>query len=160
MGKTRSCSTSDGDLKTRADRKFDKKVQFYETIRNAVAHKSIAKEKKQRKRSRQKKLKAYDLSSLSDFLPELKAPKEPRPAEFKLNSKTRNNLVLKESNQLKIVINHPTFQSDPLGAIYQHLQNTQPPMDEKPKRKDRKTVKKKAKGKKSKALSGTQSMDI
>ncbi|CAA2964381.1 Hypothetical predicted protein [Olea europaea subsp. europaea] len=133
---------------------------LFVAIRNAVAQKSITKEKKQRKRSRQKKLMAYDLSSLSDFLPEMKAPKESRPAEFKLNSKTRNNLVLKESNQLKTVINHPTFQSDPLGAIYQHLQSTQPAMDEKPKRKDRKTRKMKAKGKKSKALCGTQSMEI
>ncbi|KAL2477292.1 hypothetical protein Fot_46306 [Forsythia ovata] len=160
MGKTRSRTISDEDGKTRADHKFDKKVQFYETIRSTVAQKSITKDKKQRKRSRQKKLKAYDLSSLSDFLPELKASQESRPAEFKLNSKTRNNLVLRESNQLKTVINHPTFQSDPLGAIYQHLQNTQPARDEKPKRKDRKAGSKKAKGKKSKALPGTQSMEI
>lgn len=66
-------------------------------------------------------------------------------------------LRLKEGNQLKTVINHPIFQSDPLAAIYQHLQNTQPAIDEKPKRKDSKTRKNKAKKRKSKA---SQSMEI
>ncbi|KAI3448129.1 hypothetical protein Pfo_004794 [Paulownia fortunei] len=153
MGKT--SSRSDG--KTHADRKFEKKMQFYDLVRGAVARKAITKEKQQRKRSRQKRLKVYDLSSLSEFLPELKSPQELGPAEFKINSKSRNKLVLKEGNQLKTVINHPVFQSDPLGAIYQHLQNTQPAIDEKPKRKDSKTRKNKAKKKKSKAL---QSMEI
>ncbi|KAK6143579.1 hypothetical protein DH2020_023927 [Rehmannia glutinosa] len=153
MGKI--SSRSDGQ--THADRKFEKKMQFYELVRGAVARKAITKEKQQRKRSRQKRLKAYDLSSLSEYLPELKSPLESGRAEFKLNSKSRNKLVLKEGNQLKTVINHPVFQSDPLGAIYQHLQNTQPAIDEKPKRKDSKTRKDKTKKKKSKAV---QSMEI
>ncbi|KAI5604179.1 hypothetical protein BDE02_01G269700 [Populus trichocarpa] len=43
--------------------------------------------KKNKLRSRQKKLKACDLSSLTEFLPELKPPRQSKPvAEFKLNS--------------------------------------------------------------------------
>ncbi|GFQ04099.1 hypothetical protein PHJA_002553800 [Phtheirospermum japonicum] len=114
-------------------------------------------QEKQKKRSRQKRLKAYDLSSLSEYLPALTSSLDSKPAEFKINSKTRNMLVLKESSQLKTVINHPVFESDPLGAIYQHLQNTQPAEDEKTKRKGGKTRKDKAKKKKSKDL---QSMEI
>ncbi|XP_073157468.1 uncharacterized protein [Henckelia pumila] len=153
MGKTSSRS----DQMTRAEHKFEKKVRFYESVRSSVVHRAITKEKQQKKRSRQKKMKAYDMSSLSEYLPELKAPRESRPTEFKLSSKTRNSLVLKESNQLKTVINHPYFQSDPLGSILQHLQNTQPAMDEKPKRRKSKTGKKKAKVSKLKA---SQSMEI
>ncbi|KAG8368423.1 hypothetical protein BUALT_Bualt15G0043900 [Buddleja alternifolia] len=155
MGKISSRS----DEKSRSDRKFEKKVHFYELVRSTVAQKTISKEKQKSKRSQRRKLKAYDLSSLSEYLPELKDPSKPRPAEFKLNSKTRNKLVLKEGNQLKTVINHPVFQSDPLAAIYQHLQNTQPASDEKPKRKDSKTGKPKSKRKKSKAPA-QQSMEI
>lgn len=67
---------------------------------------------------------------------------------------------LKEGNQLKIVINHPTFQSDPLGAIYQHLKSTQPPTEEKPKRKENKDgKKKKVKRKKSKSSGALQPME-
>ncbi|PIN17598.1 hypothetical protein CDL12_09733 [Handroanthus impetiginosus] len=159
MGKTssRSKQKHDTDGKTRTDRKFEKKMQFYEMVRGAVAKKVISKEKQQKKRSRQKKLKAYDLSSLSEYLPELKASSEAGPAEFKINSKRRNSIVLKESSQLKTVINHPVFQSDPLSAIYQHLQNTQPLTDEKPKRKDGKTRKNKTKKKKSNT---SQSMEM
>ncbi|GER45982.1 NAD(P)-binding Rossmann-fold superfamily protein [Striga asiatica] len=153
MGKT--SSRSDG--KTHADLKFEKKMQFYDLVRSAVAKKAISKEKQQKKRSRQKRLKAYDLSSLSEYLPEVNSPSESKPSELKINSKTRNKLVLKEGNQLKTVINHPIFQSDPLGAIYQHLQNTQPVVDKKPKRKDDKMRKKKLKQKSSKGL---QSMEI
>lgn len=58
---------------------------------------------------------------------------------------------------MKAVINHPAFQSDPLGAIYQHLQRTQPIPDEKPKSKDKKSVKNKMKRKKS---GGMQPMEI
>ncbi|GER44841.1 photosystem II reaction center protein J, partial [Striga asiatica] len=151
-----SCDLRSDD-KTHAERRFDKKMQFYDLVRSAVAKKAISKEKQQKKRSRQKRLKAYDLSSLSEYLPEVNSPSELKPAELKINSKTRNKLVLKEGNQLKTVINHPIFQSDPLGAIYQHLQNTQPAVDTKPKIKDDKTRKKKLKQKSSKGL---QSMEI
>ncbi|KAK4349133.1 hypothetical protein RND71_031888 [Anisodus tanguticus] len=156
MGKT----TSRGDAASRAERKFEKKLEFYAKVRQTVtslaAQKSIAKKKV---RSRQKILKAYDLSTLSEFLPDLNASQQPKPAAFKLKSKTRQNLVLKEGNQLRAVINHPAFQSDPLGAIHQHLQSTQPTVDEKPKRKERKNGNRKGK-KKSKASAGLQSMEI
>lgn len=56
-----------------------------------------------------------------------------------------------------MVINHPVYQSDPLAAIYQHMELTQPAMEKKPKKKDDKTKKNKAKKKKSKA---TESMDM
>ncbi|KAL0412579.1 UNVERIFIED_CONTAM: hypothetical protein Sradi_1459600 [Sesamum radiatum] len=101
MGKASSLP----DGKTQADRKFEKKLKFYEWVQ----------------------------------LPEKLLPR------------------LKESNQLKTVINHPVFHSDPLGAIYQHLQNTQPPTDEKPKRKDSKTRKK---TKKKKSKPSQQAMEI
>ncbi|KAL3322131.1 hypothetical protein AABB24_039651 [Solanum stoloniferum] len=156
MGKT----TSRGDAAARAERKFEKKLDFYAKVRQTVAslstNKAIAKKKV---RSRQKKLKAYDLSTLTEFLPDLKASQQPKPAEFKLKSKTRKNLVLKEDNQLQAVINHPAFQSDPLGAIHQHLQSTQPTVDEKPKIRENKNGNRKGK-KKSKASAGLQSMEI
>lgn len=68
-------------------------------------------------------------------------------------------LRLKETNQLKAVLNHPAFQSDPLAAIHQHLLNTQPVIDEKPKKKNESGGKKK-KNKKSKASAGSESMDM
>ncbi|KAL3515313.1 hypothetical protein ACH5RR_022215 [Cinchona calisaya] len=146
---------------TRADRKFEKKVQFYAKVRDTVAsltaQKAITKKKP---RSRQKKLKAYDLSSLTEFLPDLKPSQQRAALPSKLNSKTRQNLVLKEGNQLRTVLSHPAFQSDPLGSIYQHLQNTQPVSDKKPKPKDNKSGNKKAKRKKSKASRGPQSMEV
>lgn len=157
MGKT----TSRGDAASRAEHKFEKKLEFYAKVRQTVAslatQKAIAKKKKVR--SRQKKLKAYDLSTLTEFLPELKASQQPKSTEFKLKSKTRQNLVLKEDNQLRAVFNHPAFQSDPLGAIHQHLQSTQPTVDEKPKRRENKNGNRKGK-KKSKASAGLQSMEI
>ncbi|XP_059274738.1 uncharacterized protein LOC132029511 isoform X2 [Lycium ferocissimum] len=156
MGKT----TSRGDAATRAERKFEKKLEFYAKVRQTVtslgAQKAIAKKKV---RSRQKKLKAYDLSTLTEFLPELNASQQQKPVEFKLKSKTRKNLVLKEGNQLRAVINHPAFQSDPLGAIHQHLQSTQPTVDEKPKRRENKNENRKGK-KKSKVPAGLQSMEM
>lgn len=49
---------------------------------------------KKKLRSRQKKLKVYDLSTLSESLPELKGPKQPPAApKFKLNCKSRTELV-------------------------------------------------------------------
>ncbi|KAL5857875.1 hypothetical protein ACOSQ3_005333 [Xanthoceras sorbifolium] len=55
---------------------------------------------KKKVRSRHKKLKAYDLSSLTEFLPELKGSWQPAPApEFKHNCKSRQKLILKEGKQ-------------------------------------------------------------
>lgn len=157
MGKTSSRS----EPSTRADRKFEKKLEFYAKVRDTIAPLGVQKaiSKKAKFRSRKKKLKAYDLSSLSEFLPDLKAPRQRPPTEFKLNSKSRQNLVLKEANQLKIVLNHPAFQSDPLAVIHQHLQSTQLVTDDKPERKKIKGGKKKSKKKKSRTSSGPQSME-
>ncbi|XP_012480203.1 uncharacterized protein LOC105795223 isoform X2 [Gossypium raimondii] len=146
------------DSSSKADKKFDKKVQFYAKVRDTVASLTAKKDiTKKKLRSRQKKLKAYDLSALSEFLPELKAP---RANDFKLNCKSRQQLILKEGKQLSAVLEHPAFQADPLAAIHQHLQNTQPVLDEKPKKKKNQNGGRKKKSKKSKALSRQQSMDI
>ncbi|KAI3712274.1 hypothetical protein L1987_70825 [Smallanthus sonchifolius] len=159
MGKT----SSRKDESKHADRKFEKKLEFYSKVRETVAlgaQKAIKKKKKLR--TRQKKLKAYNLSSLAEFLPDLESSKQATPADFKVTSKSRQKLVMKETNQLKTVLNNPAFQADPLAALHQHLQNTQPVSDEKPTRKSEKgkKVKKKNKKKKgSKASTGSQSME-
>ncbi|KAB2042784.1 hypothetical protein ES319_D02G240900v1 [Gossypium barbadense] len=145
------------DYSSKADKKFDKKVQFYAKVRDTVASLTAKKDITKKFQSRQKKLKAYDLSALSEFLPELKAP---RANDFKLNCKSRQQLILKEGKQLSAVLEHPAFQADPLAAIHQHLQNTQPVLDEKPKKKKNQNGGRKKKSKKSKALSRQQSMDI
>jgi hypothetical protein len=67
-------------------------------------------------------------------------------------------ISLKEGKQLSTVLNHPAFQLDPLASIYQHLQSTQPVIDEKPKKKKNKNGGRKKKAKKSKASDGPQSM--
>ncbi|PIA51123.1 hypothetical protein AQUCO_01100155v1 [Aquilegia coerulea] len=92
---------------------------------------------------RQKKLKAYDLTSLNELLPELKDPGQRE----------------KEGKQLKAVLSNPVFQLDPLAAIHQHLERTQPicPI-EKSKKKLSKTGKNKRK--KQKATSAAQAMDL
>ncbi|KAJ8763454.1 hypothetical protein K2173_002337 [Erythroxylum novogranatense] len=127
MGKSRK------DTKEKSDHKFEKKIRFYATVRDTVAtlnaKKSITKKKNLRRR--QKKLKAYDLTTLSEFLPELKDPQKPKEVpEIKLNCKSRKQLILKEGKQLSTVLNHPAFLSDPLGSIHQHLESTQPPQEE------------------------------
>ena len=49
---------------------------------------------KKKHRSGQKKLKVYDLSALSEFLPEFKTPQQPTPAvESNLNCKSRQKLM-------------------------------------------------------------------
>ncbi|GMJ12838.1 hypothetical protein HRI_004953000 [Hibiscus trionum] len=151
-------SNAKPDSSSKSDKKFDKKLQFYAKVRDTVASLTTKKDiRKKKLQSRQKKLKAYDLSALSEFLPELKASNQPTPAnDFKLSCKSR----LKEGKQLNAVLEHPAFQADPLAAIHQHLQNTQPVADEKPKKKANKNGGKKKKNKKSKASSGSQSMDI
>ncbi|PON73965.1 ribosome biogenesis protein [Parasponia andersonii] len=146
--------------------------------------------RKKKLRSRQKKLKAYDLSSLSEFLPKFKKSQQPPPADWKLNCKSRQKLMsvcnhpfeglpfpfilllklvlssrihftvrLKEAKQLSTVLKHPAFQSDPLPSIHQHLQSTQPVIDEKPKKKNKNGGTKK-KDKKTKASTGPESMDM
>ncbi|RLN00723.1 uncharacterized protein C2845_PM06G11040 [Panicum miliaceum] len=117
--------------------------------------------RKKNQSRRQKKLKAYDLSALSEFLPE---PAEPEhKTETKLNCKSRQTLVLRESAHLKAVLNNPQFQLDPFAAIHQHLLATQPPeaarKDDAAKHgKDSKD--KKRRRKKKSTSSSTQAMDI
>ena len=65
----------------------------------------------------------------------------------------------REGAQLKAVLNDPTFQIDPLTAIHQHLQRTQPPSASDQEKGSGKTKKAKKKGAK-KSQSGPQSMDI
>ncbi|KAF3435457.1 hypothetical protein FNV43_RR22546 [Rhamnella rubrinervis] len=160
MGKPSSRSESSSS--TKADKKFEKKLQFYAKVRDTVtaltAQKAITKKKKLR--SRQKKLKAYDLSSLSEFLPEMKAPQQPTTAGFKLNCKSRQKLILKEGKQLSTVLKHPAFQLNPLAAIRQHLESTQPVVDEKLKKTKTKNGGRKKKEKKPKGLAGSQSMEM
>ncbi|KAJ0681920.1 putative ribosome biogenesis protein Slx9 [Helianthus annuus] len=157
MGKT----SSRKDKPKHADQKFEKKLEFYSKVRETVAlgaQKAI--KKKKRIRTRQKKLKAYNLSSLAECLPDLESSKRETPADFKVTTKSKQKLVMKETNQLKTVLNNPAFQADPLAALHQHLQNTQP-VCEKPTRKNV-TGKKKKKNKKkkgSKASTGSQSME-
>ncbi|XVF45077.1 hypothetical protein PTKIN_Ptkin02bG0176700 [Pterospermum kingtungense] len=151
------------DSSSKAEKKFEKKLQFYAKVRDTVASLTAKKDitKKKKLRRRQKKLKAYDLSSLSEFLPELKASKQPAAAaDFKLNCKSRQQLILREGKQLDAVVKHPAFQADPLAAIHQHLQSTQPVSDEKPKKKTTKNGRKKKKSKNSNTSSRPQSMDI
>ncbi|KAK9060346.1 hypothetical protein SSX86_021052 [Deinandra increscens subsp. villosa] len=157
MGKT----SSRKDESKHADRKFEKKLEFYTKVRETVALGAQKAIKKKKLRTRQKKLKAYNLSSLAEFLPDIESSKQATPADFKVTSKSRQKLVMKETNQLKTVLNNPTFQADPLAALHQHLQNTQPVSDEKPPRKNEKgkKAKKKNKKKRSKGATGSQSME-
>ena len=67
---------------------------------------------------------------------------------------------MKEGKQLSTVLKHPAFQSDPLAAIRQHLESTQPVVDEKLKKTKTKNGGKKKKEKKSKGLAGPQSMEM
>nr|XP_043626336.1 putative ribosome biogenesis protein slx9-like [Erigeron canadensis] len=156
MGKT----SKGKDESKHADRKYEKKLEFYAKVRDTVAlgaQKAIKKKKKHR--SRPKKLKAFNLSSLAEFLPDLKPSKQTTPADFKVTTKSRQKLVMKESNQLKTVLNDPVFKADPLAALHQHLQSTQPVSDEKPPRRYDTRKKRKNNKKKSKGPSGTQSME-
>lgn len=66
---------------------------------------------------------------------------------------------MKEGSQMRTVLNHPIFHSDPLAAIHQHLLSTQPIPDEK-QEKNSSRKRKKDKKKKSKASLGPQSMDM
>ncbi|XP_077212274.1 ribosome biogenesis protein [Tasmannia lanceolata] len=146
------------------ERKFDKKLRFYAKVRDTVVSLAARKEigKKKRLRSRQKKMKAYDLSTLGESLPELSAPQKlPHAINSKLNCKSRQRLVEKESKRLAAVLNHPSFQLDPLSAIHHHLESTQPIQESSNQKKPLgKTRKEKAKRKKTKHPSGTRSMDL
>ncbi|KAF7009625.1 hypothetical protein CFC21_024139 [Triticum aestivum] len=147
-------------------KKLEKKLSFYTKVKDAVtslqAKKAISKKKKQRSRQKKLKLKAYDLSALSEFLPQTAGSQQ--QTEVKLNRKSKQALVQRESAQLNAVLNNPQFQLDPLAAIHQHLVSTQPPSsvkdDESAKSGKKSRKDKKRKKKKKNALSTPQSMDI
>jgi len=146
-------------------KKLDKKLSFYTKVKDTVtslnAQKAISKKKNQR--SRQKKLKAYDLSALAEFLPQTAGSQQ--QTEVKLDSKSKQALVQRESAQLNVVLNNPQFQLDPLAAIHQHLVSTQPPssvkddQSAKSGKKSRKDKKRRKKLKKN-ASSTSETMDI
>ncbi|KAL4184628.1 hypothetical protein AMTRI_Chr10g2050 [Amborella trichopoda] len=120
VAKTQACQR-------KAD-KLAKKLKFYTSVKDTVvalaAKKAI--NKKRRTRSRQRKAKTYDLSSLAEFLPnldDLKQP-DPHPLKLKVDCKNRRKLLEKEHGQFRAVLDHPAFQSDPIAAVYQHLEKT------------------------------------
>uniref|UniRef100_A0A804U9L1 Ribosome biogenesis protein SLX9 n=1 Tax=Zea mays TaxID=4577 RepID=A0A804U9L1_MAIZE len=116
-------------------------------------------EQKNTRSRRQKKLKAYDLSALSESLSEPGAPKQ-KP-EAKLNCKSRQTLVLREAAHLKAVLGKMQFQLDPFAAIHQHLLATQPPAAAKGDAvKEGKDSKNKKRRRKKGASSSSQAMDI
>ncbi|KAH0448455.1 hypothetical protein IEQ34_022255 [Dendrobium chrysotoxum] len=152
-------STHKDDLSKSSKRKIEKKLNFItkitEAVRSLGAKKAIS--KKKRLRSRQKKLKAYDLSVLSDFLPNESLQKPSRSTDFKVNCKNRQKLVQKESELLRFVHSHPAFQADPISAIQQHLEQTQPqpPVETRGSNKS-----KKEKRKRSKKSASVQNMEM
>ncbi|KAG6487237.1 uncharacterized protein LOC122009582 [Zingiber officinale] len=162
MAKEKKCAKeSNSSIKDSKsfNRKLEKKQKFYAKVKDAVvslsAKKSIGKKKRER---RQRKLKAYDLSALSEFLPDLNTIQRPISSKnSKPNSKDRQKLVQIEGAHLKRVLDDPVFQMDPLAAIHEHLRRTQPPPETV---KERISGKKQSKKKKKKPSSGSQLMDI
>uniref|UniRef100_A0A0D9XY72 Ribosome biogenesis protein slx9-like n=1 Tax=Leersia perrieri TaxID=77586 RepID=A0A0D9XY72_9ORYZ len=157
-------SSKKQELKSK--QKLEKKLSFYTKVKDAVTSLNATKtiSKKTKLRNRKKKLKAYDLSALSEFLPETDASKQ--HTETKLNCKSKQALVQREAAQLNAVLTNPQFQLDPFAAIHQHLLSTQPPSvrkesdsinhEKNPKDKKRKKNKKK----KNNTSSTSESMDI
>ncbi|KAH9623106.1 hypothetical protein KSS87_002537 [Heliosperma pusillum] len=151
------------DAADKSDRKFAKKLKFYSKVKENVAMLNATKtigKKSRNARKRQKTLKAYDLSQLAEILPELSTQRKgpiplPKPGK---KCKSRQTLVLQEANRMQAVLSSPTFQSNPLAAIYQHLQSTQPAQETKPRKKSNDDKKKKKK--KSKTSSAPQSMEM
>uniref|UniRef100_A0A453C770 Uncharacterized protein n=1 Tax=Aegilops tauschii subsp. strangulata TaxID=200361 RepID=A0A453C770_AEGTS len=145
-----------------SQKKLEKKLSFYTKVKDAVTSLQAKKAISKKQRSRQKKLKAYDLSALSEFLPQTASSQQ--QTEVKLNRKSKQALVQRESAQLNAVLNNAQFQLDPLAAIHQHLVSTQPPSsvkdDESAKNAKISRKDKKRKKKKKNALSTPQSMDI
>ncbi|CAL5209909.1 unnamed protein product [Lathyrus oleraceus] len=169
MGKPNTRSVSS---ESKSDLKMEKKERFYANVKSTVASltaqkfakKSIAKKSKQQRRQ-EKKLKAYSLSSLLETLPELKeqlkAPPKPLEANFKLNCKNRQKLVLEEGKNLSEIFKNHSFQMNPLAAIHQHLRNQQPvPVVEEQQPKKNANVNGSRRRKMKKARAGVQSMDI
>ncbi|XP_078447763.1 ribosome biogenesis protein [Wolffia australiana] len=117
--------------------KFEKRKHFYENVRKASislsATKTISKAQNKKTRARKKKLKAYDLSSLTATLPDeaeiASSPSRERllHAKSNLSYKSRRKLQDREGKQLQAVLSHPAFQSNPAEVIRRHLEIIQPP---------------------------------
>ncbi|KAL6905852.1 hypothetical protein ACP4OV_003453 [Aristida adscensionis] len=160
---TLCCHPTTGSSKKhelKSKQKLEKKLSFYTKVKDAVTSLNAKKTISKKQSSRQKKLKAYDLSALSEFLPEPAAAEQ--KTEAKLNCKSRQTLVQREAAQLKAVLNNPQFQLDPFAAIHQHLIATQPPAkkDDATKQDKDSKDKKRRRKKKKKASSSAQSMEI
>ncbi|XP_049935535.1 uncharacterized protein LOC116261112 isoform X2 [Nymphaea colorata] len=99
---------------------------FISEIRDTFVSLSAAKAivKKKRHRGHRRNQKAYDLSALAEFLPEVSSSRVPTPTTSKLKCKSKQKLVEKEAKQLRAVLDHSAFQSDPVSAIQEHLKST------------------------------------
>jgi len=110
-------------------RKIAKHMRFYaklqETQQALAVSKSIAKKKQRGKRNISGKT-LKDLSSLAESLPVFSTKKSvPQMYEnAKVNCKSRQKIVAKETKQLAAVLTHPVFVSNPFSAVQQHLENT------------------------------------
>lgn len=106
-------------------RKMLKQMLFYAKLQEnqqaLSAKRTIAKKSRRRRNKSGQTLK--DLSCLAETLPSFREPKSVA-ASTKLNCKSRQKLVVKETKQLAAVLAHPVFHSDPFSAIQQHLENT------------------------------------
>ncbi|KAJ6850341.1 uncharacterized protein M6B38_264700 [Iris pallida] len=131
-GRKDRSESSKHKVEKKHEKKREKKLQFHAKVKDAAvtlgAKKTIKKNKKKRL-NRQKKMKAYDLSALAEFLPDLSASQHPDATNAKLSRRSRKKLLQRESTQLKAVLNNPTFQMDPVSAIHNHLKLTQPPSE-------------------------------
>lgn len=110
-------------------RKLAKHMRFYaklqETQQALAVSKSIAKKKQRRKTNISGKT-LKDLSSLAESLPVF-SKKNSVPQMYenaKVNCKSRQKIVAKETKQLAAVLTHPVFVSNPFSAVQQHLENT------------------------------------
>lgn len=110
-------------------RKIAKHMRFYAKLQEAqqalAVSKSITKKKQRGKRNISGKT-LKDLSSLAESLPMFSEKKSvPQMYEnAKVNCKSRQKIVAKETKQLAAVLTHPVFVSNPFSAVQQHLENT------------------------------------
>lgn len=152
-------------------RKMAKQMRFYaklqETQQALIATKSIAKKRQRRKRNISGQT-LKDLSSLSESLPMFSDKKSVSQVydSAKVNCKSRQKLVAKETKQLAAVLAHPVFVSNPFSAVQQHLENTLGPqinMESKPKHGNKEKSSKgskKKKGLKASPSSTVQAMEL
>jgi hypothetical protein len=82
--------------------------------------------KKQRRKRNISGQTLKDLSSLAESLPIFSDKKSVTQIHesAKVNCKSRQKLVAKETKQLAAVLAHPEFVSNPFSAVQQHLENT------------------------------------